>query len=107
LPSRLTNGGYEQLLSSASNELAAYFEASLMAIGRPEVAAITSRAIKALRLRGPLSVDAIDKAMDRDDEQRDATLEECDAAYLASAGDLAGPLFAFIKKNREMVSLTP
>ena len=102
----VNNGGYDQLFRNSSKELTPYFEESLAAIGRPEVSSITGRAIKALGLHGDVSVDAIDLAMDRDDERRDANLEDCDTAYFDSAGDLAGPLFAFIKTNRDSITLT-
>ena len=105
LEREVNNGGYDQLFRNDSKEWASYFVPALEAIGCPEVAAITSRAIKALKVKGPITVEAIDAVMGTDNERRDNQLAKCDAEYFATAGDLAGPLFAYIKANQDRISL--
>jgi hypothetical protein len=100
----VNNGGYDQLFRNSST-LAVYFVPSLLSIGCPEVAGITERAIKALKLKGAITVEAIDTVMEKDNERRDDRLANCDEEYFSSAGDLAGPLFAYIKANQDKISL--
>ncbi len=102
----VNNGGYDQLFRNPSKDLTPYFVSSLQAIGCPVVARVTDRAIKALKLPGPVTAESIDAVMAKDDERRDARLEKCDEEYFEGAGDLAGPLFAYIKANADRISLT-
>jgi len=102
----VNNGGYDQLFTDASKSLAPYFIDSLEAIGAGEAERLTRRAIDALGIEGPLTVDAIDRAMERESEERDDALAECDDRYYELAGDLADPLFAYIKANRARITLS-
>jgi hypothetical protein len=52
-----------------------------------------------------LTVEAIDHALDRDDDGRDALFEALDTAYYNTAGDLAPVLIAYIKANATDVVL--
>jgi hypothetical protein len=78
---------------------------SLRAIGRADVADLTRRAIDALGISGPITEDAVKSAVDDEDDDRDERLEAYDTEYYASAGDLAEPLLAFIKANRDEIPL--
>jgi hypothetical protein len=101
----VNNGGFEQLFTDASKALAPYFGEALQAIGAGEAERLTREAIDALRTEGPLTVEAIDRAMDRESEERDEALADCDDRYYDVAGDLAAPLFAYIKANRAQITL--
>jgi hypothetical protein len=46
-------------------------------------------------------VEAIDSVMKDDSDERDEKLGECDRRYYEVAGDLAGPLLEFIKRNKD------
>lgn len=78
---------------------------SLLAIGRPEVADLVRRAIDALDVRGPLTAEAVEAAVDADDEAVTERLHELDQAYYALAIDLADPLLAFIRAHPDQVVL--
>ena len=101
----VNNGGFDQLFTDASKALAPYFVDSLDAIGAGEAARLTRQAIDALGIDGPVTVEAVDRAMERDSEARDDALAECDDRYYEHAGDLADPLFAYIKANRARITL--
>jgi hypothetical protein len=101
----VNNGGYDQLFTDSSKQLAPYFIDALDAIGADEVAKLTRRAIDALGIQGALTVESIDRAMDVDSEERDDSLAECDEAYYDLSCDLADPLFAYIKTNRARIAL--
>ena len=79
--------------------------AALRAIGSDAVADLTRSAIEALRIAGPLTAQAVDSAMALDDRERDTRLDALDQAYYEIAGDLAGPLLAYIRSNRELIVL--
>jgi hypothetical protein len=100
----VNNGGFEQLFTDLSKVLAPYFVESLEAIEAPQVAQLVRRAIAALGIEGPLTVDSIDRAMAPESDERYDALAECDDDYYDLAGDLAGPLFAYIKANRTRIS---
>jgi len=76
--------------------------ATIDASGR-RVAQITQRAIAAFHLQS-LSGEAIEAAM-VDDEVSEDDLNECDDSYYKSGEDVAGQLFAFIKKNKDAIRL--
>jgi len=102
----VNNGGFDQLFRNSSKEHATNYVSALEAIGRPDVADLAKQAIAALRLgKRPLTIEAIDRAMDKDSDARDEKFEELDDRYFAVAGDLAPALLAFIKANSANVSL--
>ena len=76
--------------------------ATIDASGR-RVAKSTQRAIAALHLQS-LSGEAIEATM-ADDEASEDELNECDESYYKSGEDIAGQLFAFIKKNKDAIKL--
>ena len=96
----VNNGGFDQLFRNWSKEHAASYVSALEAIGRPDVAELARQAIAALRLgKRPLTTEYIDRVMDKESDARDERFEELDDRYMEIAGDLAPPLFAFIKAN--------
>lgn len=101
----MNNGGYNQLFINASKEYAPFFVTALNRIGCKETAALTQQAIDILGIDGKITIEAIDSAMEQEDEERDEKLSDCDSKYYESAGDLADPLFEFIKNNREQINL--
>jgi hypothetical protein len=102
----VNNGGFDQLFRNSSKEHATDYVSALEAIGRPDVAELAKQAIAALRLgKRPLTIEIIDRAMDKDSEARDEKFEELDDRYLEVGGDLAPALFAFIEANSAEVIL--
>jgi hypothetical protein len=102
----VNNGGFDQLFRNSSKEHATNYVFALEAIGRPDLAELAKEAIAALRLgTRPLTIEAIDRAMDKDTDARDEKFEELDDRYLEVAGDLAPALLAFIKANTADVIL--
>ena len=76
--------------------------ATIDASGR-RVAKSTQRAIDSLHLPS-LTGEAIEAAM-ADDKVSEDDLNECDDSYYKSGEDIAGQLFAFIKKNKDAITL--
>ena len=105
LEREVNNGGYNQFFFNSSNEYAPIIVDALNRIGCSETATLTQRAIDSLGLEGTITVDAIERAMDDDNEERDNRLDECDDQYYEKAGDLAGPLLEFIKQNKVNINL--
>lgn len=101
----VNNGGFIQLFSNSSKELAPLFVDALSRIGCVEAARLTQQAIDVLGLEGDISVDDIDEEMGEENEERDQQLSECDERYYEVAGDLSDSLFAFIKKNARKITL--
>jgi hypothetical protein len=102
----VNNGGFDQLFRNASKEHATNFVSALEAIERPDVAELARQAIAALRLgKRPLTIDAIDRAMEKDSDARDERFEELDDRYQEVAGDLAPAVLAFVKANSAQVLL--
>ena len=79
--------------------------ASLEGIGRPDVAELTTRAIDALGISGPVTEQSVVAAVEAEDDERDDRLNACDNEYYESAGDLADPLLAFIRSNADQISV--
>jgi hypothetical protein len=104
----VNNGGYDQLFRSCAKEALRLVEA-LRRIGCPKTAALTERALGALKIKGPITAAAIEDAMDRDDEARDAELGKCDAAYYrgGAVGPIEDRLFAYVKANAADIRLGP
>jgi Domain of unknown function (DUF4375) len=103
LEREVNNGGYHQFFANSSREFAPLIVLALIRIGCPVTAQITQRAFDALHLPS-LSVEAIEAAI-ADDRADQEALSECDDAYYQSGEDIAGQLFAFIKKNRDAIIL--
>ncbi len=75
---------------------------ALESIGCPKTSRITQNAIDALHLP-TLTAEAIRAAMES--VECEEALNECDGQYYAAGEDIAGQLFAFIKKNKGAIAL--
>lgn len=105
LEREVNNGGYKQFFINSSREYTPIVVDALDRIGCTEVAALTQQAIDILGIKGPVTVEAVDRVMDHEDKDRDDRLDECDERYCKVAGDLADPLLEFIKGNRDKITL--
>jgi hypothetical protein len=105
LEREVNNGGYGQLFINSSKEYTSFFVSALNRIGCKDAAKLTQKAIDILGLKAPITVKAIDRLLKKENQKRDERLGECDARYYEVAGDLAGYLLAFIKKNRDKITL--
>jgi len=105
LEREVNNGGYDQFFINSSNEYASIVVDALNRIGCTETAKLTKEAIDILGIEGPITVEAIDRVMEKENEERDEKLGECDDRYYEMAGDLAGPLLEFIKSNKDKITL--
>jgi len=101
---RVNSGGFDSLLRYES-ALVPDVVTSLDAIGADQVAELTRSAIEAVAIHGPVTADAIEAAMDEENDVRDDRLDALDRLYYELAGDLADPLLAFIKSNRDQITL--
>ncbi len=105
LEREVNNDGYDGLFRNASQQVPDVVS-SLMAIGCDAVADLTRSAIAVLRIDGPITPAAVESAMEDEDDDRDDRLEVLDRAYYETAGDLADPLFVYIRTNRDQIDLT-
>ncbi len=105
LENEVNNNGYSGFLTNYSKEYASVIVDSLARINCREVAKLTAQAIDSLGIKEPLNVEAIDRSMGQENEERDAVLQNCDSAYYAKAGDLADPLLEYIKAHKEKIIL--
>ncbi len=78
---------------------------ALRAIGADRVAELTASAVGVLNIDGPISAEAVEKAMQEDDEERDRKLADHDDAYYRTAPDLALPLLRYIEANAHEIVL--
>ena len=78
---------------------------ALTAIGADAVAELTRSAIAELGIDGPLTPEAVESAANDEDDDRDERLDALDQAYYETAGDLAGPLLAYIAAQRDKIVL--
>ena len=101
----VNNGGYNQFFFNPSNKYAPTAVAALNRIGCKEAAQLTQRAIDLLGIDGPVNVEAIEAAMDDEDDEREEALGTCDDAYYEVIGDLADALLAFIKGHQDQITL--
>ena len=105
LEREVNNGGYHQFFVNSSNEDAPIVVDALNRIGCTETAKLTKEAIDILGIEGPITVEAIGRVMEEENDERDEKLGECDDGYFEIAGDLAGPLLEFIKSNKDRITL--
>jgi Domain of unknown function (DUF4375) len=101
----VNNGGYDQFFINLSKEYTPVIVDALIRIGRPDVARITQDAIQALGLDRPVTEEAVDRAMESDNAERTAILNECGDRYFDLFVDLSEPLLQFIVANRSDVNL--
>jgi hypothetical protein len=105
LEREVNNGGYDQLFFNSSNQYTHLFVSALRRIGCSDTADLTQQAIDTLGIEGPITVEAIERVMEDEDEEREERLCECDERYYEVAGDLSGPLFDFIKSNSTKITV--
>jgi hypothetical protein len=105
LEREVNNGGYEQFFINSSKEYASIIVASLRSVECEETAALTQDSIDALGIHGLITVEAINRVMDIESDDRSKKLGECDKRYFKVAGDLSKPLLYFIKNNKNRVRL--
>jgi hypothetical protein len=101
---RVNSGGFDSLLRYEP-ALIQDIVPSLVAIGADAVADLAQVAIDALAIDGPITASAIESAMDEENHARNKRLDALDRQYYKKAGDLAQPLLAFIKSNRDQITL--
>jgi hypothetical protein len=105
LEREVNNGGYDQFFINSSKEYAPIVVDALNRIGCADVALLTQQAIDTLGIDGNVTVEAIDRVMEDESDERDEKLGACDKRYYEIAGDLAGPLLEFVKKNTHRITV--
>ena len=103
LEREVNNGGYSQFFENSSQEYAPIIVQALIRIGCPKTADITQRSIESIHLPN-LSVEAIE-AIVAADKMNEEVLNDCDNSYFGAGEDIAGQLFAFIKTNKDAITL--
>jgi hypothetical protein len=98
LEREVNNGGYDQFFLNTSEALVTEVVGSLDLIGRGDLAKLTQRAIDIAASHGGSRSDLLDAEVVE-------ALGQCDSEYFQIAGDLAEPLFEFIKHAQERISL--
>jgi|RhiMetdeSRZDD1v2_1073273.scaffolds.fasta_scaffold68819_3 uncharacterized protein DUF4375 len=98
LEREVNNGGYDLFFLNSSVEFVTEIVSALERIGRSDVASVTQRAIHIGMSGGRsggniLGLNGVE------------TLDLCDSEYFQIAGDLAEPLFEFIKQAQEHITL--
>ncbi|MBI4830104.1 MAG: DUF4375 domain-containing protein [Candidatus Lindowbacteria bacterium] len=101
----VNNGGYGQFFINSSKEYTPIVVDALNRIGCADVALLTQQAIDAVGIEGQVTVEEIDRVMEDESDERDEKLGVCDERYCKVAGDLAGPLLEFIKKNKDRITV--
>jgi Domain of unknown function (DUF4375) len=104
LEREVNNGGYDQFFANSSSEYAPFIVEALDLANCPKTAALTQRAIDALRV-SELSAQSVWHAVRREDAQRDQTLNAYDQTYYLAEEDLTGNLLTFIRANRASIRI--
>jgi hypothetical protein len=104
LEREVNNGGYGQFFLNSSIGYAPTIVDSLRRIGCPATAAITLKALEALRIASP-SIETIEAVMMEANPQRDEELRQCDDLFFSATENIGSSLFAFIKTNKSSISL--
>ena len=97
------NGGYDQFFVNSSRRFVAIIVDSLRRIGCAATAAITDRAIAALRL-SVLSAEAVYAAILTGDPGRDEILTACDKEFYR-LHEIAPNLFSFVEAHQDQIQL--
>jgi hypothetical protein len=105
LEREVNNGGYDQYFVNTP-EYAPMIVAALTRVGRPDVAQLTQRAIDALGISGPVTVEKIEEAIHEDESERVEKLDACDREYYDKLISLEQALFAFVEANRDKIDLS-
>jgi hypothetical protein len=101
----VNNGGYSQFFLNSPLEYVSSIVGALQRIGCPRTAAVTERAIAALRLGADLSPVALEERVMNAEPATQNEWLSCDREYLESGEDIAGRLFAYLKQHQVLVSL--
>ncbi|MDK2970722.1 MAG: hypothetical protein PWP23_477 [Candidatus Sumerlaeota bacterium] len=101
----VNNGGYMQFFVNASEFVPLAIDA-LESIGRTDALALTRRAIEVIGIKGEVTAEAVEAAIEEENPERDEKLEELDEKYFEEIGDLSDDLFAYIKANKDEIVLT-
>ena len=104
LEREVNNGGYGQFFLNSSGQYTPIIVDSLLRIGCPETANITSGAINALGTED-FSPEALEAALESENEERDEQLDECDGLYSGAGEDIAGQLFDFVSSHQDAIQL--
>jgi hypothetical protein len=104
LEREVNNGGYSQFFANSSSEFASMIVNSLLSIRCPETASITQDAIDVLGIED-FSPEALEAAIESENDARDERLDECDGLYYGTGEDIAGQLFEFVLANRDAIQL--
>jgi len=104
LEREVNNGGFAQFFANSSGQYASIIVDSLLQIGCQEAANITSGAINALGIQ-EFSPEALDAALESENEERDEQLDECDGLYSGVGEDIAGQLFEFVRAHVDAIQL--
>ncbi|MDH3695608.1 MAG: DMP19 family protein [Gammaproteobacteria bacterium] len=100
----VNNGGFSQFFYNSSVEFAPVIVDSLIAIGCPQAAELTSRAIASLEL-DTLDPEMIEARMDPDDEELENKLNDIDEQYYEGTEAIADQLFRYIKENKSQITI--
>src|SRR6266436_4791635 len=105
LEREVNNGGYSQFFFNSSNKYAPIIVDALQRIGCPEAARLTKRAIHIVGVDPTTRSHSYQNAIAELTPEQDEALGRCDTEYYRVVGDLAGPLFQFIKSERGRIVL--
>ena len=105
LEREVNNGGYGQFFLNSSHDFVDVIVEALDAVRCPKVAALTRRAIEALGIEGTVTGEKAEAVVLREDDAVREALAACDDGYYADAEPIADLLFAWIKENRNAVTV--
>jgi hypothetical protein len=104
LEREVNNGGYDQFFFNSS-EFTPVIVQALNAIRCPGVAELAQDAIDALGIEGTPTIEAVNRVMEEDSDEREQRLDTCDDRYYREAGDLSVSLSSCIRGNGDEISL--
>ena len=104
LEREVNNGGYDQFFLNNPEHVPNVVEL-LQYVGLPITAQITEKAIMALQIDKQITIEAVQEAMDEEDDQRDEILSTCDDKFFAYEEDIATTLFNFIENHRNDIHI--
>ncbi|GMW00724.1 MAG: hypothetical protein AMXMBFR84_18610 [Candidatus Hydrogenedentota bacterium] len=105
LEREVNNGGYMLFFTNSSVEYAPMILHALGRIDCPYTQSVTERAIEALAIDGPLTVENIEEVIAESDPDVRDELAKCDDLYFQGQEDIAGRLFEFIRNNRSGIRI--
>jgi hypothetical protein len=105
LEREVSNGGYFQFFENSSCQYTPIIVEALTAIGCPITAEMTNKAIDVAGVRGEATQEAMWDVIYKEDDARDAALNDLDGRFYEGQENIALRLFEFIKSNREKIVL--